>query len=132
MPTSALFLFLAATVISVFAFVSITVWVTTQAEERKARDRFALLKGLAENPGENAAHVLEALREQEMRQAEKKDRDDRRGFLAGGAVCIAVGVGLSIMVASLDPKPGVWTVGLMIALIGVALVPFGLSRGTKA
>jgi hypothetical protein len=129
---AALFLFLAATVVSVFIFVSIAVWVGTQSEERKTRDRFALLKTLAEHPSESAMRVLEMLREQEARQAERKDREERRGFLAGGLVCIATGAGLSLMMMTLSPKEGVWTVGLMISLIGAALVPFGLYRGPRA
>jgi hypothetical protein len=134
----ALFLFLAATVVSVFAFVSIVVWVNTQAAERKTRDRFALLKTLAEQPSESATRVVELLREQEARQADRKEREERRGFLAGGLVCIATGVGISVMVGTLSPEPGAWTVGLMVALIGVALVPFGLlgrsriERGTNS
>ncbi|MFI5183951.1 MAG: hypothetical protein ACHQNV_06115 [Vicinamibacteria bacterium] len=129
---AALFLFLAASVIAVFAFVSIAVWVTTHAEERKARDRFALLKTLAEHPGESATRVLEMLRDQEERQAEKKDREERRGFLAGGVVCMATGIGIAVMIATLSPKEGAWTVGLMISLIGAALVPFGLFRSPRS
>lgn len=124
--------FVAASVMAVFAFLSVVVWVKSQADERKARDRFALLKALAEHPGESAAGVLSLLREQEARQADRKDREERRGFLAGGAVCLATGIGLSVMIQSLDGKPGAWTVGLMIALIGVALIPFGLPWRPRA
>jgi hypothetical protein len=127
-----MFLFLAATVISVFAFVSIAVWVGTQSQERKTRDRLALLKTLAEHPSESALRVLEMMREEETRAAERKDREERRGFLAGGFVCIATGVGLSLMMMTLSPKEGAWTVGLMISLIGLALVPFGLSGARRA
>lgn len=130
--SAALFLFLAAAVISVFAFVSIAVWVGTQSQDRKTRDRLALLKTLAEHPSESAMRVLEMMREEEARAAERKDREERRGFLAGGLVCIATGVGLSLMMVTLSPKEGVWTIGLMVSLIGVALVPFGLSGGLRA
>ena len=129
---AALFLFLAATVVSTFAFVSIVAWVGTQAEERKTRDRLALLKTLAEHPSESATRVLDMMREEETRKAERKDREERRGFLAGGLVCIATGIGLSVMMVALSPNEGVWTVGLMVSLIGVALVPFGLLRGSRA
>jgi hypothetical protein len=118
--------FVAASVMAVFAFLSVAVWVTSRAGERKARDKFALLKALAEQPSESATRVVELLREQEARQADRKDREERRGFLAGGVVCIATGIGIAVMIATLSPKEGAWTVGLMIALIGAALVPFGL------
>jgi hypothetical protein len=129
---AALFLFLAATVVSAFAFVSIVVWVGTQSQERKTRDRLALLKTLAEHPSESATRVLEMMREEEARKAEQKARDERRGFLGGGVVCIATGIGLSLMMVTLSPKEGAWTVGFMISLIGLALVPFGIFSGPRA
>jgi hypothetical protein len=126
---AALFLFLAAGAVAMFAFVSIATWVGTQSIERKARDRFALLKTLAETPGENAAQVLQMLRDQEERQAAFKAAQERRGFLIGGLACIASGAGLAVMLTALGGKSGAWTVGLIPLLIGLALVPFGLSRG---
>ena len=76
MPTNAaLFLFLAAAVIAVFAFSSIVVWVSTPARERQARDRLALLKTLAEHPGEHARQVLDLLREEDEAPARKKERE---------------------------------------------------------
>ena len=49
-----LFLFLAAAVTGMFGFLSVVVYVSTPSKERQARDRMALLKTLAEQPGENA------------------------------------------------------------------------------
>ena len=123
---AALFLFLAAASVALFAFLSIAVWVGTQFQERKARDRFALLKALGEQPGENAQRVLDLLREQEDKQAALRERQERRGYLVGGLTTLAAGLGLSVMMAALSPKPGVWTVGLLVILIGVVLTGFGV------
>jgi predicted cobalt transporter CbtA len=132
MPSTnaALFLFLAALSVAVFAFLSIVVWLSTQAGERKARDRFALLKTLAENPGENAQRVLQLIRDEDDRKLASKDQEERKGFLVGGMVLVAIGIGLGIMMETMTGKSGSWTVGLMMALMGVALLPFGLSRRT--
>lgn len=124
---TASFLFLAAGAVSLFAFLSVAVWVGAQAHERKARDRFALLKTLAENPGEHSQRVMDLLRQQEETAALRKEREERRGYLVGGLACIAVGVALSVMVASIDGKPGVWTVGLIPLLVGVVLAGVGYS-----
>jgi Flp pilus assembly protein TadB len=114
-----LFLFLAALSVACFAFLSIVVWVQGQSGERKARDRFALLKGLAESPGENAQRVLAYLREEEQGRLERRDTEERKGYKIGGLVCMACGVGFWFIV------PNVLGVGLLIFLVGAALFPFG-------
>jgi len=121
------FLFLAAGAVGLFAFLSSAAWMGMQAGYRRERDRYALLKALAEQPGESAARVLDMLRADEERRAQRKVEEERRGFLIGGLTCIAAGVGLMIMMLAMA-KGGTWTVGLIPFLIGVVLVPFGLTR----
>lgn len=123
MPTNAaLFLFLATAVIAVFAFSSIVAWVSTPARERQARDRLALLKTLAEHPGEHARQVLDFLRDEA--RARKKEREEQRGWIAGGLIVIAVGVGLGVMLVILGDR-GDWTVALIPFLIGCVLLGVG-------
>jgi len=121
-----LFLFLAAGAVALFAFLSVAAWTGTQAAERKDRDRYALLKTLAESPADTAQRVLELLREQEERERSRKQREERKGYLVGGGVLLACGTGLSIMVTTLGEKAGVWTVGLIPMLIGLVLLAAGL------
>ena len=121
---AALFLFLAAAVIAVFAFSSIVVWVSTPARERQARDRLALLKTLAEHPGEHARQVLDLLREEDEAPARKKEREEQKGWIAGGLIVIAVGVGLGVMLVILGDR-GDWTVALIPFLIGCVLLVVG-------
>jgi hypothetical protein len=80
---AAMFLFLAAAVVAVFAFCSIVVWVGTPSRERQERDGLALLKTLAEHPGENAAQVLLLLRTEDERRTERREREEKRGFILG-------------------------------------------------
>ena len=126
MPTNAaLFLFLAAAVIAVFAFSSIVAWVSTPARERQARDRLALLKTLAEHPSEHARQVLDFLREEDEIRAKKKEREDQRGWIVGGLIVIAVGVGLGVMLV-IPGDRGVWSVALIPFLIGCVLLGTGM------
>src|SRR6516165_6886302 len=125
MPTNAaLFLFLAAAVIAVFAFSSIVAWVSAPARERQARDRLALLKTLAEHPGEHARQVLDFLREEDQARARRKEREEQRGWIVGGLIVIAVGVGLGVMLVILGDR-GDWTVALIPFLIGCVLLGVG-------
>jgi hypothetical protein len=87
-----MFLFLAA-VVAVFAFLNIAAWAPGPAHERLLRDRLALLKTLAEQPGENAARVLEMLSEEDQRWTERKERVRRRGLIIGDLTAAASGVG---------------------------------------
>jgi len=123
---SGLFLFLAAGAVALFTFLSVAAWSGAQADERKARDRFALLKTLAESPGENAQRVLDMLREQEERERARKEREERKGYFLGGPIVLACGIGLSVMVTTLGNRPGLWTVGLIPMLIGLVLITAGL------
>ena len=122
--------------VAVFAFCSLDVWVATPARERQARDRPALLKAVAENPGENARLVLEALREEEERRAKRRDREERRGTILGGLIVVTVGVGLGVMLAILGDHAGAWSVGLIPFLIGCVLLGAGVfayrSRASSA
>ena len=122
-----LFMFMAAVGVALFAFVSIAAWSGSGAAQRQAHDRYALLRSLAEQPGENARLVLEMLREQDERVARRKDEEERRGFLLGGLVCIVTGVALIIMFVSMGAMKA-WPVGLIPLLIGIVITPFGLPR----
>lgn len=131
MPTNAVMLiFVAAIVVAVFAFLSIVAWVTAPAKERQARDRFALLKALAEQPGENARRVLDLLEQEDKERALKKARDERRSWLDGGIILIAIGLGLTGMLMAhggLDD----WSAGLIPFVLGLALMLIGYFRGSK-
>jgi hypothetical protein len=128
MPVNAaLFLFLAAIVVSVFAFLSVAAWVNAPSKERQARDRFALLKTLAEQPGENAVRILDILQKEDQARAAKKARDERRSWTDSGIILIAIGLGLAGMLLILGDR-GDWSVGLIPLLLGLATILIGLFR----
>ena len=125
MSQPAMFLFLAAGAVALFAFLSVAVWVGAQAQERKARDRFALLKSVAENPGENGQKVLDLLREQEEKETARREREERRAYIVGGLCSLASGVGLSLLFLAVNAKHGIWAVGLIPLLVGIVLTVVG-------
>lgn len=130
MSTSgALYLFLAATIVAVFTFLSIAAWLGTQSAERQARDRFALLRSIAEHPSDTAEQVLRMLRDQEQRRAQRRERAEERSRIIGGLVLIATGIGICVL---LDAVGKTWTGGLVPLLIGCVLLGSGLflNRGT--
>lgn len=128
MPVNAaLFLFLAAIVVSVFAFLSVAAWVNAPSKERQARDRFALLKTLAEQPGENAVRILDILQKEDQARAAKKALDERRSWIDSGIILIAIGLGLAGMLL-IHGDRGDWSVGLIPLLLGLATILIGLFR----
>jgi hypothetical protein len=128
-PQAALFIFLAATVVAVFAFLSVAVWVNGPSQDRQARDRMELLKTLAENPNENAARVLDVLQAEDRRRREKAAQEERKGYIVGGLIAMASGTGLALMLWFLKGG-GVWSVGLIPLLIGVVLLGIGIFTRT--
>ncbi|HWB87081.1 MAG TPA: hypothetical protein VG675_23260 [Bryobacteraceae bacterium] len=131
----AFILFLAATVIAVFAFLSIVVWVTAPARERQARDRLALLKAIAESPSAQASQVLDLIRKEDAARAERREREDRRGWIVGGLITMAVGIGSGLMASVAGNHDSVrlaLAAALIPFLIGCVLLGVGLSPRRRA
>ena len=132
MPNVAIFLFIAATVVAVFAFLSVALWVDARADERKTRDRYALLRKVSEQPAERAELILALVREDDARRERaslRKGEQARRDGMQAGSILMAIGVGLSILLYTVVPGARVWTAGLMLMFIG--LVVFGFAFFTR-
>ena len=121
--------FLAVGAVALFSVISVAHWVTTRAQERESRDRFALLKLLLEHPGDEGQRVLIAWREQEAAGAVKA----RRERMMGGLVAAAAGVGLGIMLGMLTHwENGVWAIGVIPLFIGATMAAFGYFERTTS
>jgi hypothetical protein len=134
MRNAAVFFFLAAASIALFSFLAATHWIDVRAAERRALERLALLRKLAEMPSDSVQRLIELVREDDAREQvrERQRREDaRREDLKGGAMMIAAGIGVSIMVASLTNQRPLWTVGLIPALVGVVVFVFAFFRGPQ-
>jgi hypothetical protein len=119
------FLFLAAGSVALFAYLSVVHWVNTGAAERQTRDRYGVLRKVAEQPTESAQLVLQLLREEDAR-AQKKEREQqlqaRRNGMLGGTLMIAVGLGLMIMFAFISRRT--WAIGLVPMFSGIVVLVF--------
>ena len=122
----------AALFLGVFGFLAVGAWAGARASERQAQARYALLSKAAEQPSESAKLVLQFLREDETRRDREKAVQARRGGLQGGAVIMATGVGLGLLLYYIQPdEPRVWPVGLMLVLIGMVIFGFALVKNPK-
>lgn len=109
----------------VFAWTSVTYWISARATERRMRERYALLKHLSERPADSVQVVLEQLRQDDAREEERlraKAAVMRRGKLEGGFIMLVLGAALGLFLYNLVPGGALWMIGLMPALIGVVLV----------
>lgn len=117
--------------VALFSFLSIAIWITTPAKERQVRDRLALLKTIAEQPGENAARVLSLLQQEDEERAARRERAERRSWIDSGIILTAIGVGLIAMLISREDVSA-WTVGLIPLLLGLSIMLIGVLRGRSA
>lgn len=127
MEEAATFLFIGAAVVALFTFLTASHWISTRSAERMYRERLALLRKVVEQPAPTAELMRELLREEEARaqtQARQKARQARHDGLQGGVTVLAIGVGLSTFLYAIAPGEPVWTIGIMIVLIGAVTTVF--------
>ena len=108
----------------VFAWTSVTYWISARAAERRMRERYALLKHLSERPAESVQVVLEQLRQDDAREEEQRRAKAafmRRGKLEGAFIMMAGGAALAVFLYFLGPGTALWAIGLMPSAIGVVL-----------
>lgn len=127
-------IFVGAVIVALISFRGFVQWARTQSQERQARERYALLRQLADQPSESVRIVLDRLRQDdaltEARLREKR-REARREHLRAGVILVATGAGLALMLASLTAEVDLWTVGLIPGFIGLAIVGFELASGSR-
>ncbi len=113
-------MFIAITIVSVFSFMSVAMWVGTRHQERKDFYRSEVLKKLAES---GSTAVIEYLREEERQEEARRAIHDQRvaegNRLAGSIVAV---VGVTLLVALRYLVPGEPAFLLALIPIGVGLV----------
>jgi hypothetical protein len=113
--------------IGLFTFLGVASWADARRREREAFFRHELLKKLSENPSGEAQRVLDLLRQEETdRLARTRD-----GIRLGGFVTMGVGLGIVVLLSQLAPG-GVWAVGAIPALIGLAMVVHASTTRVKS
>jgi len=113
-------------VVAFFTFLIIAVWLGTKRRTQEAFYRAETLRRITETSGEGAKAAIELLREDE-RLMRIKSREGRK---IGGLINIAVGLALMVFLGfQLHGRP-VFLVGLIPALIGVAMLVYTYSLAT--
>jgi hypothetical protein len=113
--------------IAVFAWLTVASWSDARRREREAYYRSEVLKKIAETPGAGAASALEIMREQEriaMRRA-------HGGLRLGGLICLAVGIGMMILIRAVERGEPAYLAGLIPLLVGVALLVYSYLLAPK-
>jgi hypothetical protein len=127
MEEVAKFLFVAVAAVALFTFLTVSHWISTQAAERRDRERMALLRKVAEQSPETAAIMRELLREEDLRlreRARQKAHRARRDGLEGGSVVLAVGAGIGVFLYAIQPDERIWTLSILIILVGMVILGF--------
>ena len=113
-----------------FGFLTVSHWISTTSAERRERERLALLRKLAEQP--SAVDAMRAFLSDEDARAEERARQRaiyaRRDAIQGGVTVLAVGIGLSVFLFFIAPNNAVWTIGVILILVGAVATVFGYAR----
>jgi hypothetical protein len=108
----------AALMLGLFAFLAVSAWVSSQREQREMKYRYELYQRMVEHPGPEADEVR-ALLEKDTARRQAAEIADKR---SGGAVVLAVGIGLGTFLYFLVPGKPVYLVALVPGLVGVVLL----------
>lgn len=117
---SALAFFLAATIVSVFSFISVVVWAENRRKEREAYYRSEVLKKLSDSQVVNPSPTMEVIREHERVATAKR----REGYVLGGLINTGIGIGLGAFLKAVSSNTQVYFVGFIPLFIGLALLVY--------
>ncbi|QNI34328.1 hypothetical protein H7849_10780 [Alloacidobacterium dinghuense] len=117
-----IFLFLSVGAVALFGFLAVAAWSGARQQERESYYRNDMLKKLAESDTQSSAATIAYLQEKERAAEAKSHAKKREGYVVGGLVNIGVGIALIAFLAEIAPNRAVGLVGLIPALIGVALL----------
>jgi hypothetical protein len=109
------------TLVVVFTFVTVAVWVENRRKERESYYRHETYRKMMETPQGGSREVLDLMRHEELQQRRRL----KEGLQLGGLITFVVGVGLGILVYFLIEEEPVWLVGLLPVLVGLVLFVYG-------
>ena len=128
------FLFLSASTVGLFSFLSVASWSDARRRERESYYRYEMVKKVAESQGSSlelalqlmAAHDLDRLREKERLEMGRR----QSALRVNGLVVGAIGLAPLVALPWLSYNPTALVFGLLMAFAGAAL--FGGSYVLKA
>jgi len=112
-------LFLSSGAVALFSFLAVAVWSDNRRREREAYFKSEALKVRPELQVDETVSVA-ILREQERIAL----RRTREGLKLGGLITSAVGIGVMVFLRLLIRTEPVYLAGLIVVLVGVALLAY--------
>jgi hypothetical protein len=106
--------------VALFSFLILGHWFKYRNQEREAFYKSEILRRITEASGEGAKAAIDLLREDDRLKRIKA----RESMKISGSVCIAVGIGLTVLfppLGQVNPHPP-FLIGVIPGLIGVALL----------
>jgi hypothetical protein len=119
--------FLIVGAVALFSFLAVATWSDNRRREREAYYRNETIRKVMEMPGATPATVQEFLREQQA----IADRRQREGLKLGGLITIGVGIGITVFLIG-KPSPGIFMIGAIPLLIGMALLGYAYFMAPRA
>jgi hypothetical protein len=119
-------LFLSAGAVALFSFLAVAVWSDNRRREREAYYKNEQLKQFPEMQRDETVSVA-VLREEERIAL----RRTREGIRLGGLITTAVGIGVIVFLRELLNDRPVYLAGLIVLLVGVALLAYGYILAPK-
>lgn len=110
--------------LSLFTFLSITVWLGARSKERDAFYRSEVQRKILEQQGAGPDALIKVMREEE----EIAQRRGRQGTILGGIITLAVGVGLFIMQPLIEEA---CYAGSVPAMVGLAMLAYAFLLSPK-
>ncbi len=119
--------FLNVGAIAVFSWLAVASWSDARRREREAYYKSEVLKKVAETQGAGATSALEIMREEDRIAT----RRAHGGLRLGGLICLAVGIGMMILIRAVERGEPDYLAGLIPFLIGVALLAYSYILAPK-
>ncbi len=123
----AMFLFLTIAAIAMFSFIAVASWSDARRREREAYYKSETIKKLAECQGGGTGSVLELMREQDRKEAQRV----REGIKLAGLITAAVGVAVIPLLRGIVRDEPVFLAGLVPLLIGAAMLFYAYELAPK-
>jgi Flp pilus assembly protein TadB len=119
-----LFCFLSVSSAALFGFLAVATYSESRRQERESYYKSDMLKKIAEMQTSGAAAALEYLRDQQQASLAKQAEQKREGYILGGLITAAVGIGLIFFLHAIVHSMPIYMVGLIPAFIGLAMLVY--------
>ena len=112
---------LAAIMLGLFAFLTVSAWAASRREQRETELRYELYRRMVEHPGPDADAVRALLAKDEQ----QRDTAAAAKKHLGGLTLLAVGIGLGGFFYFVAPRSGIYAFALIPILVGLVMVLTG-------